>query len=155
MTERKSFKYYWEDFPAGKSEEFGGVRVDRDEIIEFARRYDPQPFHVDEEEAKRSSFGGLIASGWMTAGLAMKMACDAFWSHAASLGSPGVEQLKWTRPVRPGDTLKVRLTVLEARPLKSKPNVGLLKNRWEVLNQDREVVMQMEGFAMLERRNAA
>lgn len=154
MSEQRSHEYYWEDFPAGKSHEFGGMTVDRDEIIQFAKRYDPQPFHVDEDAARRSAFGGLIASGWMTAGLAMRMACDAFWSRAASLGSPGVENLKWTKPVRPGDTLSVRLTVLESRPLKSKPNVGLLKNRWEVLNQHREVVMQMEGFAMLERRNA-
>ncbi len=146
---------YWEDFTPGTSREFGGVTPTKDEIVRFARQFDPQPFHVDEEAAKRTPFGGLIASGWHTAGLAMRMACDAFWLRAASLGSPGVEHLKWTKPVRPGDTLKVRLTVLEARPLKSKPGVGLLRNRWEVLNQHREVVMEMEGFAMLRCRNGA
>jgi acyl dehydratase len=146
---------YWEDFTPGSSQEFGGVTPTKDEIVRFARQFDPQPFHVDEEAAKRTPFGGLIASGWHTAGLAMRMACDAFWLRAASLGSPGIEHLKWTKPVRPGDTLRVRLTVLEARPLKSKPGVGLLKNRWEVLNQHREVVMEMEGFAMLRRRNGA
>ncbi len=152
MTEQP--RYYWEDFTPGSSREFGGVTPTKEEMVHFARQFDPQPFHVDEEAAKRSPFGGLIASGWHTAGLAMRMACDAFWLHAASLGSPGVEHLKWTKPVRPGDTLRVRLTVLEARPLKSKPHVGLLKNRWEVLNQHGEVVMEMEGFAMLLRRSA-
>lgn len=147
-------KYYWEDFAVGLTREFGGVTVSKDEIIGFAKQYDPQPFHVDEEAARRSAFGGLIASGWMTAGLAMRMACDAFWLEAASLGSPGVENLRWTKPVRPGDTLKMRLTVLEARPLRSKPNVGLLKNRWEVLNQHGEIVMEMQGLAMLSRRSA-
>ncbi len=146
---------YWEDFTPGSSREFGGVTPTKEEIIHFARQFDPQPFHVDEEAAKRTPFGGLIASGWHTAGLAMRMACDAFWLRAASLGSPGVENLRWTKPVRPGDTLTVRLTVLEARPLQSKPGVGLLKNRWEVLNQHREVVMQTEGFAMLRRRDGA
>jgi acyl dehydratase len=152
MSDRK--KHHWEDFVVGTSREFGGITLTKDEIIRFATQFDPQPFHVDEEAARRSVFGGLIASGWHTAGLAMRMACDAFWLDAASLGSPGVEHLKWTKPVRAGDTLTVRLTVLEARPLKSKPGVGLLKNRWEVLNQHREVVMEMEGFAMLERRSA-
>ncbi len=147
--------YYWEDFTPGSSREFGGVTPTKEEIVRFARQFDPQPFHVDEEAARRTPFGGLIASGWHTAGLAMRMACDAFWLRAASLGSPGIENLKWTKPVRPGDTLRVRLTVLEARPLQSKPGVGLLKNRWEVLNQHREVVMQMDGFAMLQRRNGA
>lgn len=148
-------RYYWEDFAVGTSRVFGGVTVSKEEIIRFAKQYDPQPFHVDEEAAKRSAFGGLVASGWMTAGLAMRMACDAFWTQAASLGSPGVENLRWTKPVRAGDTLRVRLTVLEARLLKSKPGVGLLKNHWEVLNQRDEVVMEMTGFAMLHQRAAS
>jgi acyl dehydratase len=148
-------RYYWEDFAVGATREFGGVTVSREDILAFARQFDPQPFHVDEEAARRSAFGGLVASGWHTAGLAMRMCCDAYLLETASHGSPGVEQLRWTRPVRPGDTLRVRLTVLEARPLNSKPTVGLVKNRWEVLNQKDEVVMEMEGYGMIQRRSPA
>ena len=93
-------KYYWEDFVVGTTREFGGLTVTKEEILQFARQFDPQPFHVDEEAARRSPFGGLIASGWHTAGLSMKMWCDAFLLETASLGSPGVEKLKWTKPVR-------------------------------------------------------
>ena len=102
----------------------------------FARKFDPQPFHVDEAAAKQSMFGGLIASGWHTCALAMRMMCDAYLLDAASMGSPGVEEIRWLKPVRPGDTLRVRCIVLEARPLESKPHVGLVRNRWEVLNQN-------------------
>jgi acyl dehydratase len=148
----KRHKYYWEDFPAGSVREFGGVTVSKEQILRFAEEYDPQPFHVDEEAAKRSPFGGLIASGWQTCGLAMRMACDAFLLDSASVGSPGIENIRWVKPVRPGDTLRVRLTVKEARPLKSKPNVGLVLNHWQVLNQDGDEVMQMEGYGMFLRR---
>ncbi len=148
-------KYYYEDFAVGTTREFGGLSLGKDDIIGFARQYDPQPFHVDEEAAKRSPFGGLIASGWQTAALAMRMWCDAYLLDTASLGSPGIEKLKWTKPVRPGDTLRVRATVIEARPLASKPGVGLIRSRWDVLNQAGDVVMEMEGLSMMRRRNAA
>jgi acyl dehydratase len=151
----KKFKYYWEDFPAGTVREFGGKSLSKEDIVRFAREYDPQPFHVDEEAAKKSVFGGLIASGWQTCGLAMRMMCDAYLLDAASAGSPGVENIRWLLPVRPGDTLRVRLTVLEARVLQSKPHIGLLRNKWEMFNQKDEQVMHMEGYGMFLRRDAA
>ena len=149
----KEFRYYWEDFPAGTVREFGGLTLSQEEIVRFARQYDPQPFHVDEEAASRSVFGGLIASGWQTCALAMRMMCDAYLLDAASAGSPGVENIRWLLPVRPGDTLRVRLTVLEARVLQSKPHIGLVRNKWEVFNQKDEQVMLMEGYGMFLRRD--
>ncbi|WP_142804353.1 MULTISPECIES: MaoC family dehydratase [Tepidiphilus] len=151
----KEYKYYWEDFVPGSVQEVGGVEVTKEAIIEFARQYDPQPFHVDEEAARQSPYGGLIASGWHTCALAMRMICDAFMLEAASVGSPGIDNLRWLKPVRPGDVLRVRLTVLEARPLASKPGIGLVRHRWEVLNQNDEVVMEMEGAVMFRRRQMA
>jgi acyl dehydratase len=145
---------YWEDFGEGQVHEFGGVEVKRDDIVRFASEFDPQPFHVDETAARTTLYGGLIASGWHTAAMVMRMMCDAYLGRAASLGSPGIESLKWLQPVRPGDTLRVRMTVLEARPLKSRPGVGIVKSRHEVLNQRDEVVMQMDGLGMFGRRPA-
>lgn len=147
-TQSKHFKYYWEDFPVGSVREFGGITLTDEAIIEFARQFDPQPFHVSEEGGKNSPFGGLIASGWHTCALAMRMMCDSYLLEAASVGSPGMENLRWVKPVRPGDTLHVRSVVLEARPMDSKPHVGLLRTRWEMLNQNNEEVMQMEGYGM-------
>ena len=149
----KTYKYYWEDFPVGKVTEFGGITLTQEEIMRFARDFDPQPFHIDEEAARHSMFGGIIASGWHTCGLAMRMMCDAYLLESASLGSPGVENIRWLKPVRPGDTLHVRCVVLEARPMESKPHIGLVRNRWEVLNQHNEEVMQMEGYGMFRRRS--
>lgn len=150
----KHYKYYWEDFPVGKVTEFGGIMLTQEDIVRFAKEFDPQPFHVDEDAAKQSMFGGVIASGWHTCALAMRMMCDAYLLESASLGSPGVENIRWLKPVRPGDTLRVRSVVLEARPLESKPHIGLVRNRWEVLNQNGEEVMQMEGFGMFKRRQS-
>lgn len=148
-------KWYWEDFAVGTTREFGGVTLTKEQILQFAGQFDPQPFHVDEEAARRSPFGGLIASGWHTAATAMRMWCDAYLLDAASVGSPGVEKIKWTKPVRPGDTLRMRIVVLESRPLASKPEIGLVKSSWNVLNQAGEVVMEMEGYSMLRRRKPA
>ena len=145
-------RQYWEDFPVGSVREFGNQTVTREAIIAFAREFDPQPFHVDEEAARKSLFGGLCASGWHTASMAMRMMCDAYLLESASLGSPGVENLKWLKPVYPGDTLRVRLQVLEARPMASRPHVGLVRSRWEVLNQRVETVLTMEGWGMFARR---
>jgi acyl dehydratase len=150
----KTYKYYWEDFPVGSVREFGGLSVSKDEIIDFAAKFDPQPFHLDEAAAKHTLFGGLCASGWHTCGLAMRMMCDAYLLETASLGSPGLENIRWLKPVRPGDTLRVRSVVLEARPMGSKPDVGLFRTRWEMLNQDGDEVMQMEGWNMVRRRPA-
>jgi acyl dehydratase len=148
----RPIRLYWEDFPAGSVREFGSKTVTREAIIAFAREFDPQPFHVDEEAGKRSLFGGLCASGWHTVSMTMRMMCDEYLLESASLGSPGLENLKWTRPVYPGDTLRVRLQVLEARPMASKPHVGLVRSRWEVMNQRSETVLTMEGWGMFARR---
>ncbi len=151
----KQFKYWFEDFPAGMAVEIAGPTLTRESILEYARRYDPQPFHVDEEAGKRSMYGGLIASGWHTVSLAMRMICDAYLLDAASLGSPGVNEVRWLKPVRPGDTIRLRMTVIEAKPSRSKPDRGTVLHRWEVLNQQGDAVMTMEGYGMFRRRRAA
>ena len=146
---------YLDDFKAGEVREFGHYVVTREEIIDFATRYDPQPFHVDEEAAKSSQFGGLIASGWMTCAIAMRMACDEYLLQTASLGSPGVDQIRWLQPVRPGDVLRLRTTVREVKPSQSKPDRGVVRTGWELLNQRGEVVLTTEGMGMFSRRPPA
>ncbi|HEY2978677.1 MAG TPA: MaoC family dehydratase [Burkholderiaceae bacterium] len=146
-------KYFWEDFPVGQVREFGAMPVTRDAVLAFAREFDPQPFHIDDAAAERSLFGRLAASGWHTAAMAMRMMCDEYLLESASLGSPGLESLKWLKPVYPGDTLSVRLTTVEARPMTSRPEVGLVRSKWEVLNQHREPVLAMEGWGMFRRRS--
>lgn len=148
----RTYAFYWEDFPVGNVREFGGKVVTREEIIDFARQFDPQPFHLDEDAARHSLFGDLCASGWHTCGMAMRMMCDAYLLESASLGSPGLENIRWLKPVFPGDTLRVRSEVLEARVMESKPHVGLTRTRWTVLNQKNEEVMHMEGYGMMRRR---
>ena len=147
--------WYWEDFREGEVREFGETQVKREDIVRFASEFDPQPFHVDDDAARQTMFGGLIASGWHTAAMAMRMMCDAYLLRSSSMGSPGIEQLKWLLPVRPDDVLRMRLTVLESRPMQSKPGVGLIKSRHEVVNQHGQTVMQMEGYGMFRRRSAA
>lgn len=145
-------RLYWEDFPVGNVREFGGVTLTKEAIVAFAREFDPQPFHLDEEAARHSMFGTLVASGWHTCSLAMRMMCDDYLLVSASLGSPGLENLRWLKPVYPGDTLRVRLRVVDARPSGSKPTIGLVRSAWEVLNQRGEVVTTMDGWNMFRRR---
>ena len=145
-------RYFWEDFQPGRVREFGATTVSRDAVIAFASQFDPQPFHVDEDAARESLFGGLCASGWHTCAMAMRMMCDDYLLEAASLGAPGIDNLRWLKPVFPGDTLGVRLEVLEARPMASRPGVGLVRSRWEVRNQRAEPVLTMEGWGMFRRR---
>ena len=145
-------RLFWEDFPIGQVREFGAYHVTREGVIAFAREFDPQPFHVDDAAAEASLFGRLAASGWHTCAMAMRMMCDAYLLDAASLGSPGLEKLSWLKPVYPGDTLHVRLEVLESRPLASRPGVGMIRSRWDVMNQADETVLTMEGFGMFRRR---
>jgi acyl dehydratase len=149
------FKYYWEDFPPGSVREFGGTVVERDAVLAFAAAFDPQPFHLDDAAAAASLFGRLSASGWHTCAMTMRMMCDAYLLEAASLGSPGVDQLRWLKPVYPGDTLSVRMTVRQARPMASRPEVGLVQSVWEVFNQHAEPVLSMEGWGMFRRRAVA
>jgi acyl dehydratase len=148
-----SFQYYWEDFYPGQVLETGGYGLSEEEIIEFARKYDPQPFHTDRDKAQQSYFGGLIASGWQTAAICMRMICDLYLLEAASLGSPGVDELRWVKPVRPGDTLRLKATVLETRASVSRPDMGTMRARSEVYNQHGELVMHMSGVGMFRRRS--
>jgi acyl dehydratase len=124
-------------------------------MIDFAQRFDPQPFHTNPEEAKRSLYGGLIASGWHTAGLMMRLFADHYLSRVASLGSPGVDEVRWPRPVFPGDELSIRVTVLEASLSRSKPDRGIIWSCVEVLNQTNEVVMTMKAMNFLRCREPA
>jgi len=150
-----SYKYYWEDFVPGQVRETGGHSLTEDEIVEFAKKYDPQPFHIDREKAKQSAFGGLIASGWQTAGMCMRMLCDLYLLESASMGSPGVDEVRWVKPVRPGDTLRLKSTVLETRASASRPDMGTVRSRSEVYNQHGELVMHMSGVGMFRRRTPA
>jgi acyl dehydratase len=144
--------YYFEDLPAGTVLEFGGVEMTEEEIVGFARRYDPQPFHLDREAGKSSIFGGLCASGWNTTAVMMRMWVDNYLSPEASLGSPGIDELRWLRPVFPGDRLRCRLTVLESTPSRSRPYMGSVRQRGEVLNQKDEVVLTLIGTSFFRRR---
>lgn len=145
---------FWEDLPVGKVIELGTREVTREEILEFADKYDPQPFHTDDEAAKDSIFGGLVASGWHTCAMAMRLLYDGLLLRAASLGSPGVDEIRWLKPVRPGDVLDARIAVVSSRPSKSKPDRGLIQTRWEVRNQDGEMVMTILGHGMYGRRHS-
>jgi acyl dehydratase len=136
---------YFEDYVAGSVHEFGAITVAAAEVIAFARRFDPQPFHTDPDAAQQSIFGGLIASGWHTAALMMRLIVENYLSQVASLGSPGVDELRWLKPVRPGDTLSVRVTTLETNRSRSKPDRGIVRSFIEVLNQHREVVMSVQA----------
>ena len=151
----RRIRWYWEDFHAGQVREFGAMQVTREAVLAFAAQFDPQPFHLDDAAAARSLFGKLSASGWHTCAMAMRMMCDEYLLESSSLGSPGMDNLRWSKPVHPGDTLSVRLTTLETRPMASRPTVGLMLSQWEVLNQRREVVMTMQGWGMFGRRAPA
>jgi len=144
--------HYFEDLPAGEVFEAGSVTVSEDEIIDFARRFDPQVFHVDPVGARTTIYGGLIASGWHTVALCMRQLVDYVFGHSQGMGSPGVDEIRWTLPVRPGDTLSVRVTMLEARVSRSKPDRGLIRFRIEAHNQDGEQVLEMTGMGFMARR---
>lgn len=147
------FKYYYEDFEPGHMVEVAGPTLSQQEIVDFASKYDPQPFHVDEAAARRSIYHGIIASGWHTVALCMRMICDAYLLDSASMGSSGVDQVRWLKPVRPGDTLALRMTVLEKKASKSRPDMGIVRHRWDVFNQSQELVMEMTGIGLYRRRN--
>ena len=145
-------RQYWEDLPVGRVLALGSVTVEREEVLAFARQYDPQPFHLDEAAAARSMFGRLSASGWHTCAMAMGLMVRGFLHESSSLGSPGLEKIQWLRPVYPGDTLTLRQTITEARPMASRPEVGLIRSLWEMFNQDGEQVLRMDGWGMFGRR---
>lgn len=146
---------YFEDHVPGSVAEYGSIAVDESEMIEFARKFDPQSFHVDPEKAARGPFQGLIASGVHTLGLMMRLYVDHHLSKVATLGSPGIEELRWIRPVRPGDTLKIRVTILQAKRSRTKPDRGMVVAQTEVLNQNGEVVMTVKALMIMRCREQA
>lgn len=146
---------FFEDYVPGRVYEFGAITVTQAEIVEFAARFDPQSFHLDPIKAAASQFGGIIASGWHTIGLAMRLLVDYYLTHVASFGSPGVDEIRWPNPVRPGDTLRIRATIIEARASRSKPDRGIVRTRIEALNQKDELVLSMMAVSFLGRRPRA
>lgn len=146
---------FFEDYSPGLAVECGSVAVDEGAILDFARQFDPQPFHTDARAAATGPFGGLIASGWHTGSLMTRLLVTRYLCAASSLGSPGIDELRWLSPVRPGDTLAVRATVLEARRSRSKPDRGLVHTLVEVRNQAGLVVMNMKIMNLLRCRDAA
>lgn len=142
---------WFEDYPPGAVFEFGSAEVSAESIIAFARQYDPQAMHIDPAWAAQGPFGEVIASGWQTIGLMMRMFVEHYLP-SGGLAAPGIDELRWPRPVRPGDRLRVRVTVLEARPSQSKPDRGLVRSHVEVLNQADEVVLSMKPMNLVRRR---
>lgn len=146
---------YFEDYVPGDVHEFGKVKVDEQEVLDFGRRYVPLSYHTDKEAAKQSLYGGLIASGWHTAALMMRLYTENYLSQVANLGSPGGDELRWNKPVFPGDELSVRATVLEARRSESHPDRGIVRTLIEVLNQKSEVVMSLKMVNFVRCRRAS
>jgi acyl dehydratase len=146
---------YFEDYVPGMTRDCGSVSVDQAEVISFASQFDPQPFHVDPVAAASGPFGGLIASGWHTAGLVMRLIVDHYVAAESSLGSAGLDELRWPHPVRPGDTLRVHVTVMEARKSQSKPDRGIVKTLIEAENQGGQTVMRATAINFIRVRPAA
>jgi acyl dehydratase len=145
---------YFEDYVPGLVLEFGAISISEAEIINFATQFDPQYFHVDPTAAKASPYGGLIASGWHTAAVMMRLVVDHYLPKAASLGSPGIDEIRWTRPVRPGDSLSIRISILEGKRSTSKPDRGVVRSLVEVLNQKQECVMTVKAMNIIRCRDA-
>ena len=147
---------YLEDIQVGAKQSFGRYEVTRDEVIEFASKYDPQPFHLSDEAASRTHFGRIAASGWHTCAMTMRMMVDNMGELGGSgMGSPGWDELRWLRPVYPGDVLRVETEVLETRPSRSKPEIGSVRSAISVFNQDDEPVMTVTSIGLMRRRPAA
>jgi acyl dehydratase len=143
---------YFEDFVVGETIDHGTRAVSADDIVAFARDFDPQPFHVDAHAPETAFLGGLIASGWHVAAIFMRMMCDSFLLHSSSMGSPGIETLKWVRPVRPGATLAARSIVIDTRASRSRPDRGIVRFRHELSDSDGTVVMWFDNPIMFGRR---
>lgn len=147
--------YFWEDMAVGQVRELGTISPTREEIIAFASQFDPQPFHLDDAAGEASVFGGLCASGWHTCAMAMRLMVTNFLNQTSSLGSPGLENIRWTKPVYPGDTLRLQSSVLEIKTMGRRPDVGMTRNLWEMFNQHGDLVLRMEGWGMFRRRHPA
>jgi len=144
---------YFEDLEVGAETYFGSYDVTREEVIDFARKYDPQPFHLSDEEAARTHFGRLAASGWHTCAMTMAVvARKVVEQDQAGLGSPGIDELRWLKPVYPGDTLHVRGTIVDKTPSRSKPDIGSFRTETVVTNQDDVPVMRFTSIVLIRRR---
>lgn len=144
---------YWEDLEVGAATIFGQYEVTREEVLEFARKYDPQPFHLSDEAAAKTHFGRIAASGWHTAAMTMRVTVDALSrQRQAGLGSPGVDDLRWLRPVYPGDTLTIRGEIVDKTPSRSKPHLGTIRTQTTVTNQDGIDVMRFTTIVLIQRR---
>ncbi len=152
MTTTTGIQYWWEDLQEGDTRDLGAITPTAEETVAFARQFDPQPFHLDPEAARDSVFGALSASGWHTCALAMRLVVTNFLVHTSSLGSPGLDSVKWLKPVFPGDTLRLQHTIIEKRPMRSRPDVGLARTAWEMFNQHGDKVLHIEGYGMFRRR---
>jgi acyl dehydratase len=147
-----SKQWYFEDFQPGQVIDLGQRTVSEEEIIAFARQFDPQPFHVDREAAAASIYGGVIASGWHTCGMMMRMVVDGVMCSASSMGSPGLDSVRWLQPVRAGDTLAVRYLTVKVKASSSRPDRGVVWSKWVATNQRGEQVCTVEGMGMFGRR---
>jgi acyl dehydratase len=145
---------YWEDYEVGKKYPLGSTTFTSDEIVAFGRQFDPQSFHVDAEAAEKSMFGGLIASGWHVAAKLMRLFVDSYIDTRTALGSPGVDEIRWLKPVRPGDTLTAWVECAAKVPSKSRPEMGIIHEHWGATNQKGELVMTTKGINMVRRRPA-
>lgn len=146
---------YFEDYLPGSTYEYGPISVSEADIIEFAKKFDPQDIHTNPEKAGQGPFGGLIASGWHTGSLMMRLFVDNYISSVAAIASPGVDELRWTKPVRPGDSLWIRVAVIDSRRSQSKPHLGIVRVQVEVINQHREAVMSLKSANLLKCRTVA
>jgi acyl dehydratase len=146
---------WWEDFRVGDSTEMGRHTFSEEEILGFGRQFDPQPFHADAAAAGQTVFGGLIASGWHTCAVGMRLMVQSYLNRTVSLGSPGIDEIRWLKPVRPGDTLAGRLEILEVRPSRSKPDRGIVRARSVVVNQDDVEVLSFVATLLFKRRPEA
>lgn len=145
---------YFEDYVPGSVYEFGSILVEEKDILDFALKFDPQAFHVDHDQAKKCPFGGLIASGWHTAAITMRLLVDHYISKVAGMGSPGSGPIRWLKPVRPGDVLSIRVTILKAAHSRIKPDRGIVRSSVETMNQHGEVVMTRVAIGIFRCRNA-
>jgi acyl dehydratase len=144
-TQIEKRHWYFEDFHVGLALPLGSIVVTEEDIIAFATRFDPQPFHIDREAAAKSIYGGVIASGWHTCSMMMRMVVDSLLSRSSSMGSPGLDNIRWILPVRAGDTLSTTFVVKEVRPSASKPDRGLVVSVWQARNQRDELVATLDG----------
>ena len=154
MSSAANTSWYFEDFYPGQEIDAGSKTVTEEEIIAFARDFDPQPFHLDREAAALSIFGGVIASGWHTCSIMMRLIVDSMMNGSSSMGSPGLDKVRWHLPVRAGDTLRVRYLTTQVKASSSRPDRGVVWSTWQASNQHDELVCTIEGMGMFGRRPA-